>query len=140
MPDTIGNPVRLYICRNPREHLNCSRTVWATESSMKANPLIVSSFVLAMVLGAGVGCAKKPDDAKISGEIQSKFSQDSGLSTKQLGVETADGVVTLSGTVDNDAQRQAASRQAAAVAGVKTVVNDLQVETVAGLPSKARRA
>jgi hypothetical protein len=106
---------------------------------MKANSLIVSSFVLAAVLGAGVGCAKKPDDAQISGEIQSKFSQDSGLSTKQLVVETADGVVTLTGTVDNDAQRQAASRQAA-VAGVKTVVNNLQVGMVAGVPSKAARA
>jgi hypothetical protein len=36
-------------------------------------------------------------------------------------------VVTLAGTVDNDAQREAASRQAASVPGVKTVVNNLQV-------------
>jgi hypothetical protein len=35
--------------------------------------------------------------------------------------------VTLAGTVDNDAQREAAGRQAASVSGVKTVVNNLQV-------------
>jgi hypothetical protein len=84
-------------------------------------------LVLAIVLGLVVGCARKPDDAKISSEIQGKFSQDSGLSTKQLTVQSSAGIVTLSGTVDNDAQREAASRQAASAAGVKTVVNNLKV-------------
>jgi len=87
----------------------------------------MSSLVLAIVLGMGVGCARKPDDAKISSDIQGKFSQDSGLSSKRLSVKTNDGVVTLGGTVDNEAQREAASRQAASVAGVRTVVNNLQV-------------
>ncbi|MGA2859482.1 MAG: BON domain-containing protein [Candidatus Sulfotelmatobacter sp.] len=94
---------------------------------MKYNSRLLLSFVLAIAVGLGVGCAKKPDDAKISGDIQSKFSQDSGLSTKQLNVQSANGVVTLSGTVDNDAQRDAASRQAASVPGVKEVVNNLIV-------------
>lgn len=102
---------------------------------MKRNSLLVSSFVLAIVLGMGLGCAKKPDDAKVSSEIQSKFSQDSGLSTKQLTVQANNGVVTLSGTVDNDAQREAASRQAASVAGVKTVVNNLQVGNASAPPA-----
>jgi hypothetical protein len=73
------------------------------------------------------GCARKPDDAKISADVQGKFSQDSGLSSKQLTVQSSDGVVTLGGIVDNEAQRDAASRQAATVPGVRTVVNNLQV-------------
>jgi hypothetical protein len=85
------------------------------------------ALVLAVLLVLAVSCARKPDDARISSDIQGKFSQDSGLSTKQLTVQSSDGVVTLAGTVDNDAQREAASRQAASVAGVKTVVNDLKV-------------
>ena len=85
------------------------------------------ALVLTVLLGLAVSCARKPDDARISSDIQGKFSQDSGLSTKQLTVQSSDGVVTLAGTVDNDAQREAASRQAASVAGVKTVVNDLKV-------------
>jgi hypothetical protein len=88
---------------------------------------LVLAIALGMVLGMGVGCARKPDDAKISSDIQGKFSQDSGLSTKQLTVQASDGVVTIRGTVDNEAQREAASRQAASVPGVRTVVNDLQV-------------
>jgi BON domain len=94
---------------------------------MKKASLLVLWLALSLALGAGVGCGKKPDDAKISSEIQGKFSQDSGLSAKPLTVQANNGVVTLGGTVDNEAQREAASRQAASVAGVKEVVNNLQV-------------
>jgi BON domain len=96
---------------------------------MKNKSLLMTSIVLVVVLGMGVGCARKPDDAKITSDIQGRFSQDSGLSGKQLTVQASDGVVTIAGTVDNDAQREAAGRQAGSVAGVKTVINDLQVGT-----------
>jgi hypothetical protein len=107
---------------------------------MKRSSLFFSCFFLSIVLGLGVGCAKKPDDAKISSAIQARFAQDSGLSTKQLSVQSANGVVTISGTVDNAAQRDAASRQAASEPGVKEVVNNLVVgsapptETAASAP------
>lgn len=99
---------------------------------MKNNFLHKSSlFLLAVILGVGAGCAKKPDDAQISSEIQNKFSQDSGLSGKQLTVQASDGVITLGGSVDNEAQRDAATRQAAAVPGVKQVISNLQVGSAA---------
>jgi hypothetical protein len=91
----------------------------------KSTPFLL--FILAAMLTSNVGCARKPDDAKISSEIQSRYGQDSGLSSKQLSVEASNGVVTLSGFVDNDAQRAAAARQAAVVDGVKEVINNLQV-------------
>ena len=94
---------------------------------MKQISFPLTSFILAAILTSSLGCVKKPDDAKMSSDIQSKFSQDSGLSTKQLTVQANDGVVTLSGTVDNEAQRDAAGRQAASIPGVKTVVNNLQL-------------
>jgi hypothetical protein len=98
---------------------------------MKRTSLWLFSAFLAMALVFSVACASKPDDAKVTSEIQSKFTQDSGLSTKQLNVQASGGIVTLSGNVDNDAQRDAAGRQAASVAGVKTVINNL---TVGDLP------
>jgi hypothetical protein len=94
---------------------------------MKRNFLPVYAFSLALGLMLSLGCAKKLDDGKMSSEIQSRFSQDSGLASKQLTVQANNGVVTLSGTVDNTAQREAAGQQAASVAGVKTVINNLQV-------------
>jgi len=104
------------------------------------NPALLFACLLAIVLSFGLGCARKPDDAKISTDVQSKFSQDSGLSSKQLSVQTADGVVTLSGAVDNDAQRDAASRQAASVSGVKEVVNNLVVGYAGAPPADAQKA
>jgi hypothetical protein len=109
---------------------------------MKTKSLWVSFLVLAIALGMGMGCARKPDDAKISSEVQGKFSQDSGLSSKQLSVQAQDGVVTLGGTVENEAQREAAGRQAASITGVRTVVNNLQVgnAVAAGIAPPAAEA
>lgn len=97
---------------------------------MKSRSPLIAGFLFAVILGFVVGCAKKPEDTKISSEVQDRFSQDSGLGTKQLAVKAESGVVTLSGTVDTDAQREAAGKQAASVAGVKTVINNLQVSNV----------
>lgn len=99
----------------------------------KASVILV--VLLEAILVLNLGCARKPNDAAISSDIQNRFSQDSGLSTKKLTVQTNDGVVTLAGLVDNDAQREAAARQAASVAGVKEVVNNLQVGSVSQAPT-----
>src|SRR5215469_2213736 len=99
---------------------------------MKARlPLSLLAALLALVLGVAVGCnsaqQKAKTDAEITNEVQSRFSQDSGLQGKNLSVQAANGVVTIAGTVDNQAQRDAAARQAASIDGVKTVVNNLEV-------------
>ena len=67
----------------------------------------VAAVVLLTVLGVAVGCARKPDDAKISSAIQASFNGDSGLQGKRLGVQAENGAVTISGTVDNQAERDA---------------------------------
>ena len=98
------------------------------------------AVLLLLVLGAGIGCnqSKAKADSEITSEVQSKFSQDSGLQGKGLTVQAADGVVTLAGTVDNQAEREAAARQAASVEGVKTVINNLEVApAVAEQPASA---
>ena len=107
------------------------------ESSV--NRSLFSCFALTILLSLSVGCAKKLDDAKMSSEIQNRFSQDSGLSSKQLTVQANNGVVTLSGTVDNEAQREAAARRAADIPGVKTVINNLQVGDSSAMASASEK-
>jgi len=87
----------------------------------------VATTVLFALFAATVGCSKAPTDAQVSSDIQSKLSADSGLQGKQLGVQSDKGTVTLSGVVDNEAQRDAAARYASSVAGVKQVVNNIQI-------------
>ncbi|HKS72030.1 MAG TPA: BON domain-containing protein, partial [Terriglobales bacterium] len=85
----------------------------------------LNSLVFLLLLGVAIGCSKAPNDAQITSDIQSKISTDSGLQGKQLGVQAENGTVTLSGAVDNDAEREAAARYAASVPGVKQVINNL---------------
>ena len=99
---------------------------------MKAKlSLYVTGIMLLAILTVGVGCTKAPNDAELTSNIQTKMATDSGLSGKQLGVKSEGGTVTLTGTVDNDVQRDAAARYAAAVPGVKQVINDLQIQAPA---------
>ncbi|HEY7390082.1 MAG TPA: BON domain-containing protein, partial [Bryobacteraceae bacterium] len=93
---------------------------------MKARLSLYLSAVL-MVAMLGAACSKAPNDAQISSQVQERLSADSGLQGKQVGVQSADGVVILTGAVDNDAQREAAERYAKGISGVKRVVNDLQI-------------
>ncbi|MBZ5613531.1 MAG: BON domain-containing protein [Acidobacteriia bacterium] len=87
-----------------------------------------SMILLAGILALGVACSKTPDDAQLTSQIQSKLSEDSGLHGKPITVQTSGGVVTLSGTVDNETQREAAARYASAFPGIRQVVNNLQTD------------
>ncbi len=94
---------------------------------MKAKLSLCVIAVMLAILTAGVGCTKAPNDAQLASDIQTKLASDSGLMGKQLGVKAEGGSVTLTGTVDNDGQRDAAARYASSEPGVKQVINNLQV-------------
>jgi len=95
-------------------------------------------IVLLITLGIAVGCSKTPNDAQMTSDIQAKLNADSGLQGKALTVQADKATVTLSGTVDDEAQREAAARYAASEPGVKQVVNNLQVQPPA--PVQAAQA
>jgi BON domain len=95
---------------------------------MKAKLTFLSRVLACTALLAfGVACNKAPNDAKVTSDIQAKLAADSGLQDKQLTVQSANGTVTLSGSVDNETQRDAAAKYAASEPGVRTVINNLQV-------------
>ena len=95
------------------------------------------AVILVIGIGLTVGCAKPPSDAQVTSDIQNKLNADSGLQGKQLAVDAANGTVTLSGAVDNEAQREAAAKYAASVPGVKQVVNNLSLASAAMTPAPA---
>ena len=86
-----------------------------------------SGILLVGILAIGLACTKAPDDTQMTSQIQSRLTQDSGLHDKQIAVQTSDGVVTLSGTVENETQRETAARYASATPGIKQVVNNLEI-------------
>lgn len=98
---------------------------------MKARPSFWACVAFLFLLGLTTACSKPPSDAQVTAGVQSKLGADSGLQNKQINVQAANGTVTLSGNVDTDAQREAASKYAASEPGVKQVINNLQVASLA---------
>lgn len=93
----------------------------------------------AMLLGGGTSTESGPAergtaastarDDDISGQVRSGFKADADLGRYTIGVATASGVVTLSGTVGSYAARDRAVQIARNTAGVRRVVNRLVVNT-----------
>jgi hyperosmotically inducible protein len=68
-------------------------------------------------------------DAATTSEIKAKLLADDIVPSRNVKVETTDGVVQLSGHVDNQAQSDRAESIAKAIEGVKSVKNDLTVKS-----------
>ena len=67
-------------------------------------------------------------DAATTSEIKAKLLADDIVPSRKVKVETTDGVVQLSGTVDSQAQSERAESIAKAIDGVKSVKNDLKTK------------
>jgi len=96
-------------------------------------------LVLAITVGISTGCTKNPlgssrNDAQIASDVQNKVFSDPNVQSRQISVQSANGVVTLAGNVNSDAERMAAANDAAQIEGVKTVVNNLQVQSATSMP------
>ncbi|HEY4047082.1 MAG TPA: BON domain-containing protein [Acidobacteriaceae bacterium] len=68
-----------------------------------------------------------PNDQQVTNDVQAKINAESALSGQNVQVNVAGGVVTLNGTVDNDAVRALAAADSGSVNGVRTVINNLTV-------------
>jgi hyperosmotically inducible protein len=66
-------------------------------------------------------------NASLTGKIKTKMTLDDTIKGSSINVDTADGVVTLTGTVASEAQRTRALQLARETAGVKSVVDRLAV-------------
>src|SRR5262245_22047536 len=108
---------------------------------MKSKRLMpIFLVVLLLVLGSAIGCSRSRGDQQIVTDIQAKLYGDPNVSSRQIEVQSNNGVVTLSGAVGSDAERTAAANDASQVEGVKSVVNNLQVAPAATASSQRRSA
>ncbi len=67
-------------------------------------------------------------DTEITSRVRLALSAQADLKSQQIFVDTADGVVTLSGAVDSTALRDEAKRIARRVTGVKHVIDLIAVK------------
>lgn len=66
-------------------------------------------------------------DSAVTTAVKANLLADSDIKSLVISVSTQDGVVTLSGSVDNELQRQKAFDIASKTSGVKSVKNDLVI-------------
>jgi outer membrane lipoprotein SlyB len=67
-------------------------------------------------------------DAEVIGDVVTRLQSNPQFAGKPFAVNSKQGVVTLNGTVESDAQRAEVAGIAAQVPGVKTVVNDVVID------------
>jgi hypothetical protein len=117
---------------------------WGKEISMSTATRIAAS--LALLLLAATGCQRQPaappsgaspaassssvtpSDQQITSAVQAKIQSEGALAGQNIQVAASNGVVTLSGAASDPASRALAGNDAGQVAGVKTVVNNLEVQ------------
>jgi hyperosmotically inducible protein len=71
---------------------------------------------------------EKIDDGVITTKVKAALLADSGVKSSDISVVTRDGVVQLSGFVDNQTQIDRATEVARGVEGVKNVTNEMSVK------------
>ena len=92
---------------------------------------------LLLPLAGLLACSHQRPDAAITADVQARIQQDAALSATNVTVQSSSGIVVLSGNVATDLARIAAENDARQIAGVKGVVNNLQVVAAAITPSPA---
>jgi hyperosmotically inducible protein len=106
--------------------------------SIKSRFLTTCALTCVLALGGlYCGCAGGPtsdstgqyvDDATITTKVKSALLGDGAVKSFEIKVETFKGIVQLSGFVDTEDQRAAATRDAMAVGGVKDVNDSLTLK------------
>lgn len=95
------------------------------------------SILLSLVIAGGLaGCqamtgetlGENIDDTTITTTVKAKLAAEKGTTLTRVQVDTNRGVVQLSGVVESPAVRARAEQITRQVGGVKSVVNNLQVQ------------
>jgi hyperosmotically inducible periplasmic protein len=95
---------------------------------MVAGLLVLVAFVAGCTSTTGKSAGTNVDDATITASVKSKLVADKASNLTRVDVDTNNGTVYLNGTVESAEQKSRAEQLAWQASGVKTVVNNLQVQ------------
>lgn len=109
-----------------------------SRSSNTRHPGLILILASTLLLTAGCtqrsgstspgSAASHPSDHEIDTQVQTQLHNDSALGSLPITTQARNGVVTLSGQVNDQAARELAANDAAQVKGVRTVINNLTVQ------------
>jgi hyperosmotically inducible periplasmic protein len=90
-------------------------------------PLLSRMVFGVFVIGLTIACAQP--DPVITGKVKANLAVDTNVRATQVQVATNDGVVTLTGNIDSQAEKDRAMEIARETSGVRSVVDMLEVRT-----------
>jgi hyperosmotically inducible periplasmic protein len=93
-----------------------------------ATILVLAAVVTGCRSMTGKSAGTNVDDATITASVKTKLVADKGSNLTRVDVDTNNGTVYLNGTVDSAEQKARAEQLARQAQGVKSVVNNLQVQ------------
>jgi hypothetical protein len=102
----------------------------ATRNLSAARAILVAALTLTFAI-AGCKSSAPTDDAALTAALKSRIAGDAAISNEPIQPSVEKQVATLNGTVSNEAARSLAAADAAQVAGIKTVINNLTVQAPA---------
>ena len=88
---------------------------------------VVCIGVLSLVALGTTGCSRRRTSSQIVSNVQNNIRSDARMQMARVQVVATNGVVTLSGYVTSDEQRNATMQDASRVEGVRTVVDNLRI-------------
>lgn len=90
---------------------------------------VVACLLVVLALGACAGktVGETIDDAAITAAVKTKLAADPEVNPFDIDVDTTDGVVRLSGTVNEAGDKREAEELARGTEGVRRVINDIRV-------------
>jgi osmotically-inducible protein OsmY len=101
-------------------------------TTSKKSQTFVAAVALVAVCGFSACAARRSpgtrlDDATITVKVKSKIAADPALNPFEVDVDTTDGVVRLSGSVEQESDRGEMQRLAENTRGVREVVNEIRL-------------
>ncbi len=104
-----------------------------------AGAIALQSIVLAPLMQAQDTKEKKITDKDITSAVEERFLFDKAVPWSFIDIKTNEGIVSLTGTVDNLLAKERATKIAESVKGVRSVVNSVNVQTVARTDEEIRK-
>jgi len=102
------------------------------KSAFSASWVLVGAFILGLAGCASSGTGQKTgayvDDAWITTKVKSEMVADKDVKAHKIDVDTKNGVVTLTGTVETWQEANKATDIARGIKGVTAVENDIRVQ------------
>jgi osmotically-inducible protein OsmY len=88
---------------------------------------VILVMILALVAMPALAAKPQVTDMSVTDAVEDELAWDSAVPALLIDVVTTDGIVTLSGSVDNILAKERAERIAKTVKGVRAVVNEIHV-------------